>query len=183
VIKYEGVDMLNYLESNIKDPDIEEVTNVFINLISTYKTTKYETDDIDGMIKDRLDTIGKILSNRFNTKIKLKNKPIKGAKIYPLINQQALELKKKIRAKLDKQVFKINLDKKMSTMLYTLNEVENDLKQGVKIDTKDFRFLSDNGYEFTIELDIPFLIDSDLTGRELTAIIFFVAFCKIKSNF
>ena len=162
--------MFKYLDAVITDKEIEKVNAIFNTMLVEYNKYKHNTADIGNLFKDKADEISKIISNRFNTSIKIKvnNKKLIG--VEPPVNQSMIDIKNRLRKKLDKQVIKKGLSERLSRFLYTLNEVEKELREGLTLDTSTFKFNS-NKFKFVIHLDIKFLISKQLTGDEITAII------------
>ena len=169
--------MFNFLNIILNDKDIDKVTDLFQELIIDYNKIKYNTTrnesraNINDLISDKLNSISEILTNRFNIKIELKNINFSLVRIFPLVSQEGIDLKNRVMKQLDKQVVKKDLNKYISKFLYTVNHIENDLRTGIKIDTETFRFIGNNKYEFTIEMNVVKLINSKLTAREMTATI------------
>ena len=163
--------MFNYTNINLQDSSLEKIDSVFNNLIVKYHKLKHSTDDINTLIKDSLKTISDILKDKFNLNIELKNVNSGYAYMTPMPSQLLIDIKNKIKDKLNKQVIKKGLTNVNNKILYTLDKIESDLKDGIKIDTEDFKILTDNDYKFTIFLNIKEFINLDLTNRELTAIL------------
>ena len=163
--------MFNFLNNTLNDKELEKVSELFTNLINDYNKTKYNGNDTNDLIDDGLDEISKILSDRFNISIKIKNSNIGTIFISPLISQSAIDLKNRLKDALDKQVIKKDLNKRISNFLYTLDKFENDLRSGIKIDNESFRFLNNNDYKFTISMNFELLISKGLNGREITAVV------------
>jgi len=163
--------VFNFLNNNLLDKEIDEVSTLFDKLILDYRRTKYNGNEVSDLIDDALENISDKLSNRFNIKIELNNKDTGYITLTPPISQITLDLKNRLKAKLDKQVIKYDLNKRVSNFLYTLDKFENDLRNGIKIDTETFRFLDNNDYKFIIDINLIFFINKGLNGRELTAII------------
>ena len=163
--------MINYLSTVIDDKELKKVDNLFNNLLLDYTSQKRLSRFKEDIIDDAYKEISDVLSKRFGFTIELVNNNNKNVSVMPSVSQYAIDLKNRIKKKMEKQVVKRDYNDKIKTVLYTLDKLENELNKGLRVDTNNYKILSDNDFNFKINLDFIYLLKNKISGRELTSIV------------
>ena len=161
--------MFNFLNSKLNDKALTKVEKILLEMQNNYNEHKRLSNYSEDYIEDKYAEISTILSNRFGFTLIIDNGIKSNIFIYPSISQYTIDLKNKIKKKLDKMVVKKGLTDKTKTILYTLDDIEQELRQGLKIDTNEMVILSSNNFKFNINLNYAYLMDNNLTPREIVA--------------
>ena len=163
--------MFNYLNTKLNDKALTKVEKIFTEMSIAYSENKRLAEYSEDYIEDKYTEIGTILSDRFGFTLTIENGTKSNIFVYPSISQYTIDLKNKIKKKLDKMVVKKGLTDKTKTILYTLDDIEQELRNGLKIDTDDMVILSNNDFKFNINLNYDYLMENNLSPREIVAII------------